>query len=170
VLRETGFIETTSLPGLTGPTGGEGQIGLLARKSYEEASVRAETTCKRRRRNHGLFSPIPREWVKCWFRDCAYLAPGAASPRRETVSSSMATTLLPCDRGRWKTGKQLVKDCQVSSPERIVYLWNLDAPTNGADMATNLDALLHLTPGARISCSRSKVAPGLGNAERSACR
>ena len=39
VLRETGFVETASLPGLIGPTGGEGQIGLLARKSYEEASV-----------------------------------------------------------------------------------------------------------------------------------
>src|SRR5450432_1453490 len=33
VLQETGFTETTSLPGLIGPTGGEGQIGLLARKS-----------------------------------------------------------------------------------------------------------------------------------------
>ena len=32
VLRETGFSETMSLPGLIGPTGGEGQIGLLARK------------------------------------------------------------------------------------------------------------------------------------------
>src|SRR5205823_4758112 len=29
VLRETGFGETASLPGLIGPTGGEGQIGLL---------------------------------------------------------------------------------------------------------------------------------------------
>ena len=42
VLRETGFAETASLPGLIGPTGGEGQIGLLARKSYEETSVPAE--------------------------------------------------------------------------------------------------------------------------------
>ena len=39
VLRETGFAETDSLPGLIGPTGGEGQIGLLARKSYEQISA-----------------------------------------------------------------------------------------------------------------------------------
>jgi acyl transferase domain-containing protein/NADPH:quinone reductase-like Zn-dependent oxidoreductase/SAM-dependent methyltransferase/acyl carrier protein len=40
VLRETGFSETASLPGLRGPRGGEGQIGLLARKrwSFESES------------------------------------------------------------------------------------------------------------------------------------
>ena len=38
-LREAGFNEVASLPGLIGPTGGEGQIGLLARKSYEDAPV-----------------------------------------------------------------------------------------------------------------------------------
>ena len=39
VLRETGFAETDSLPGLIGPIGGEGQIGLLARKSCEQISA-----------------------------------------------------------------------------------------------------------------------------------
>ena len=53
-----------------------------------------------------------------------------------------AFTLRPGTLEDWQ---QLVKDCQVSSPERIVYLWNLDAAKDGADMATNLDALLHLT-------------------------
>jgi SAM-dependent methyltransferase len=37
-LRESGFCETASLPGLIGPTGGEGQIGLLARKGGAEVS------------------------------------------------------------------------------------------------------------------------------------
>ena len=53
-----------------------------------------------------------------------------------------AFTLRPGTLEDWQ---QLVKDCRDSSPERIVYLWNLDAPINGADMVTNLDALLHLT-------------------------
>src|SRR6185503_2388538 len=35
-LTQAGFAETASLPGLIGPTGGEGQIGLLARKFYQE--------------------------------------------------------------------------------------------------------------------------------------
>ena len=39
VLQETGFAETTSLPGLIGPTGGESQVGLLARKSDAEESA-----------------------------------------------------------------------------------------------------------------------------------
>src|SRR5262249_36979814 len=42
VLQETGFVETASLPGLIGPTGGEGQIGLLARKSEKDASTMVE--------------------------------------------------------------------------------------------------------------------------------
>jgi hypothetical protein len=111
VLRETGFAETASLPGLIGPTGGEGQIGLLARKFYQEVAP-AETRLER---------PEEKSWLV--FADvsgvgdglvsrCANLAPGAASPRRETISSSMATTLLPCDRGTLEDWQKLVKDCQ----------------------------------------------------------
>jgi SAM-dependent methyltransferase len=42
VLREVGFAETVTLPGLTGPEG-EGQIGLLARKSWQSPAVTATT-------------------------------------------------------------------------------------------------------------------------------
>jgi SAM-dependent methyltransferase len=38
VMREAGFSETASLPGLQGPRGGEGQIGLLARKAWHEVA------------------------------------------------------------------------------------------------------------------------------------
>ncbi len=36
---EVGFAETTSLPGLHGPDGGEGQIGVLARKAGRDTSA-----------------------------------------------------------------------------------------------------------------------------------
>src|SRR6185295_14905625 len=36
VLKEVGFVEATSLPGLIGPSGGEGQIGLFARKAWQQ--------------------------------------------------------------------------------------------------------------------------------------
>ena len=36
LLREAGFSEAASLPGLIGPTGGEGQIGLFARKAWRQ--------------------------------------------------------------------------------------------------------------------------------------
>jgi SAM-dependent methyltransferase len=54
VLRETGFAEIASLPGLIGPTGGEGQIGLFARKSYEEIESSAESQC---------VAPEERSWL-----------------------------------------------------------------------------------------------------------
>ena len=88
---------------------------------------------------------MPREWVKGWFRDFANLAPDAASPRTGNhfeFDGNDAFTLRPGTLEDWQ---QLVKNCGDSSPERIVYLWNLDAPIDGADIATNLDALLHLT-------------------------
>ena len=62
---------------------------------------------------------------------------------------------LRCDRERWRIGSSSSQICADSAPERIVYLWGLDAQM--ADMASNLDALLHLTqalesaqPGAKL--------------------
>jgi NADPH:quinone reductase-like Zn-dependent oxidoreductase/SAM-dependent methyltransferase/acyl carrier protein len=143
VLRETGFAETASLPGLIGPTGGEGQIGLLARKFYQE--VAPETRLER---------PEEKSWLV--FADVSGVGDGLVSRLRELgarcrvatqgnhfeFDGNDAFTLRPGTLEDWQ---KLVKNCQGSSPERIVYLWNLDADMNGADMATNLDALLHLT-------------------------
>src|SRR6201999_334899 len=42
VLHDAGFGETASLPGLIGPTGGEGQMALLARKAWQPAAVEAK--------------------------------------------------------------------------------------------------------------------------------
>jgi NADPH:quinone reductase-like Zn-dependent oxidoreductase/SAM-dependent methyltransferase/acyl carrier protein len=145
MLRETGFVKTASLPGLIGPTGGEGQIGLLARKSYEEPSVRAETH---------LQAPEEKSWLV--FADASGVGEVLVSRLRGLgarcrvatqgnhfeFQGDDAFTLRPGTLEDWQ---QFVKECQVSLPERIVYLWNLDASINGADMATNLDALLHLT-------------------------
>jgi len=144
VLRETGFAETASLPGLIGPTGGEGQIGLLARKFYQEVAP-AETRLER---------PEEKSWLV--FADVSGVGDGLVSRLRELGArcrvatqgnhfesdGNDAFTLRPGTLEDWQ---KLVKNCQGSSPERIVYLWNLDADMNGADMATNLDALLHLT-------------------------
>jgi len=54
------------------------------------------------------FSPMSREWVKCWFRDFE-LAPGAASPRREPSSSMHRRFYLAT--GALEDWQQLVKDC-----------------------------------------------------------
>src|SRR4029077_15020933 len=70
VLRETGFAETASLPGLIGPTGGEGQIGLLARKFYQE--VAPETRLER---------PEEKSWLV--FADVSGVGDGLVSRLRE---------------------------------------------------------------------------------------
>jgi NADPH:quinone reductase-like Zn-dependent oxidoreductase/acyl carrier protein/SAM-dependent methyltransferase len=142
VLRETGFVETASLPGLIGPTGGEGQIGLLARKSYEEASVPAETH---------LQAPEEKSWLV--FADASGVGEVLVSRLRELggrcriarqgnhfeFDGNDAFTLRPGTLEDWQN---FVQSFAGSLPDRIVYLWNLD---DQMDMATNLDALLHLT-------------------------
>jgi len=142
VLREAGFVETTSLPGLTGPTGGEGQIGLLARKSYEEAAVPAETR---------LQAPEEKSWLV--FAEASGVGDELVSRLRVLgarcrvasqgnhfeFDGNDAFTLRPGTLEDWQN---LVDAYAGSLPDRIVYLWNLDGQM---DMATNLDALLHLT-------------------------
>jgi acyl transferase domain-containing protein/acyl carrier protein len=140
VLHETGFAETASLPGLIGPTGGEGQVGLLARKSYEEESVFSEAA-----------APDEKSWLV--FTDTSGVGDALISRLREfgarcrvvrrgeifESDGDDAFTLRPGTLEDWE---KLLASCADSFPERIVYLWNLE---DGAEMAANLDALLHLT-------------------------
>ena len=39
----------------------------------------------------------------------------------------MEPTHSPCGRKRSRIGNKLVEACAEETPERIVYLWNLDA-------------------------------------------
>ncbi len=140
VLQESGFAETDSLPGLIGPTGGESQVGLLARKAFETESITSETE-----------TPDEKSWLV--FNDTSGVGDALISRLRESGArcrvvgqgesfesdGNDAFTLRPGTLEDWE---KLITACADSLPERIVYLWNLD---EGADMAANLDALLHLT-------------------------
>jgi acyl transferase domain-containing protein/NADPH:quinone reductase-like Zn-dependent oxidoreductase/SAM-dependent methyltransferase/acyl carrier protein len=142
VLRETGFSETMSLPGLIGPTGGEGQIGLLARKSGQETATPIETAIE---------TPEEKSWLV--FADNSGLGEVLISRLRETgvrcrvarsgdhfeFDGSDAFTMRPETLEDW----QKLFDAE-KMPERIVYLWNLDAQIDDESMTSNLDALLHL--------------------------
>ena len=129
ILQETGFVETTSLPGLTGPTGGEGQIGLLARKSYEEASVAAETH---------LQAPEEKSWLV--FADASGVGEVLASrlrgtwrqvPRRHAgkpfrVRWRRRFYLATGDAGRLATARQglsglLTRAHRLSLESRCIY-------------------------------------------------
>jgi acyl transferase domain-containing protein/NADPH:quinone reductase-like Zn-dependent oxidoreductase/acyl carrier protein/SAM-dependent methyltransferase len=147
VLKEAGFGETASLPGLIGPTGGEGQVALLARKAWQKAGADSAAPVE---------VPAEKSWLI--FADAAGLgdhlaarlrAAGArcrmARPGDRFAAAADAFTLRAEMPEDWKA---LMKACATDTPiERIIYLWNLDAPAeigeDGALMGT--DALLHLS-------------------------
>jgi NADPH:quinone reductase-like Zn-dependent oxidoreductase/SAM-dependent methyltransferase/acyl carrier protein len=145
VLRETGFAETDSLPGLIGPIGGEGQIGLLARKSCEQIS--APTVDQ-------INASEEKSWVV--FSDASGLGDALVTQLRTfgatcrvvtqgdefKFDGNDAFTLRPGVLEDWH---KLVETCSSAAPERIVYFWSLDTAADGTNVASNLDALLHLT-------------------------
>jgi acyl transferase domain-containing protein/NADPH:quinone reductase-like Zn-dependent oxidoreductase/SAM-dependent methyltransferase/acyl carrier protein len=147
VLRETGFAETASLPGLLGPEG-EGQIGLLARKPWHDSapvtSAAPETLAEK-------------SWLV--FADTSGLGDRLASQLRTAgarcrvvrrghdfgTNETDTFTLCVEKAGDWK---QLLRECaEDAPPERLVYLWSLDALLPDSDWGTELmgtDALLRL--------------------------
>jgi acyl transferase domain-containing protein/NADPH:quinone reductase-like Zn-dependent oxidoreductase/SAM-dependent methyltransferase/acyl carrier protein/short-subunit dehydrogenase len=151
VLRDTGFAETASLPGLLGPEG-EGQIGLLARKSWHDSvaieSAPPETDAE---------MPPEKSWLI--FADASVLGDNLASQLRSagvrcrvarcgdrfSLDGTDEFTLRAEVLEDWK---QLLRHCADDAPpERLVYLWSLGAPrldTSAEAELMGTDALLHL--------------------------
>ncbi len=154
VLRDSGFSETASLPGLIGPTGGEGQIGLLARKAVAESSAAAETEAETLEEKSWLVFAGASELSDTVVRR---LRAAGARCRVARVGDDYefdgtdAFTLRP---GTFEDWQKLVKECAETLLERIVYFWNLDEKIGES---RSLDALLHFTnaleavrPGAKL--------------------
>jgi acyl transferase domain-containing protein/NADPH:quinone reductase-like Zn-dependent oxidoreductase/acyl carrier protein len=146
VLKESGFAESTSLAGLLGSTGGEGQIGLLARKAWTEIEMIP-----------WLVEPLEE---KSWliFADAGGLGDELAARLRSTGASCQMVTI---GEGFAATGpetftvrvevpedwQELLLACNQTTPlERIVYLWALDASSEveDGDTVMGTDGLLHL--------------------------
>jgi acyl transferase domain-containing protein/NADPH:quinone reductase-like Zn-dependent oxidoreductase/SAM-dependent methyltransferase/acyl carrier protein len=151
VLRETGFGETASLPGLLGPEG-EGQIGLLARKSRYDSAPAASPSAQ------ALFElPAHKSWLI--FADASGLGDELASRLHSAgvrcrvarrgdhfaVEGLDTFTLRAEVLDDWK---HLLNECANDAPpEHFVYLWSLDEPRTDATGDAALmgtDALLHL--------------------------
>jgi NADPH:quinone reductase-like Zn-dependent oxidoreductase/acyl carrier protein len=145
-MQEAGFSETASLPGLRGPRGGEGQIGLLARKAWHEVA--------------GVESPRPVETPA----EKSWLVFADASGVGDRLAGLLAATGVRCRVARrggqfalegvdaFTLRAEAPEDWQQlleawaddAPPERLVYLWSLDEPTGDAALM-GTDALLHLT-------------------------
>ncbi|MDP9205818.1 MAG: methyltransferase, partial [Gemmatimonadota bacterium] len=146
VMQEAGFSETASLPGLRGPRGGEGQIGLLARKAWHEVPVIESP--------RPVETPAEKSWV--------VFADGSGVGDR--LAGLLAATGVRCRVARrggqfalegvdaFTLRAEAPEDWQQlleawaddAPPERLVYLWSLDEPTGDAALM-GTDALLHLT-------------------------
>ncbi len=144
VLRESGFAETASVPGLIGPTGGEGQIGLLARKSSAQVDFDTDVIAS---------APEEKSWLV--FADTSGIGDVLAARLRDAGASCRVLrrserfeaepdgneiTLRSNAPEDWR---KLIEVCAEDVPERVIYLWSLDAQVG--ELAADLDALLHLT-------------------------
>ena len=142
VLRETGFSETTSLPGFMGPQG-EGQIAVLARKAWQAPTAPEPVVEAPPEKSWLIFADD--EGIGCSLAErlraagirCRTAFHGTAFAASEPDTFTLRAE-TPED---WH---QLFAACAGEAPpERIVYLWNLDARIDD-DAAIGTDALLHL--------------------------
>lgn len=120
VLRESGFTETASIGGLTGPLG-EGQIGLLGRKEWSTPVATSEE----------LPAPTEKHWLI--FAD----ETGVGAHLRSTLQRLGAESRLIHRADRPFHWEELLCAQPI---ERIVYLWGLDEQ----DDRMGTDTLLHL--------------------------
>ena len=141
-LRETGFAETASLPGLRCPHGDEGQIAVLARKAWspsEETSLTGE--------------PTERNWLI--FADesglgdqlAAHLHASGATcriARRGTEYAKSGDDSFTLRAEAPEDWTELFSALAATPPERLVWLWSLDEKVDGLPLL-GTDSLLHLT-------------------------
>ena len=172
-LQEAGFSETASLPGLIGPTAAKARSACSrARRGSDRAgapiatdgSAGGKIVAHFRRRSPVSGEQLGRATAR---RRCAL--PDRAPRRR--IRSRRSRHLHAPRRKRRKIGSSCSTACADDAPlERIVYLWNLDAPAEvGEDDALmGTDALLHLSQALEATHAGGKAAHRFGHARRAA--
>jgi acyl transferase domain-containing protein/NADPH:quinone reductase-like Zn-dependent oxidoreductase/acyl carrier protein/SAM-dependent methyltransferase len=146
VLQSVGFSETASLPGLIGPTGGEGQMALLARKPWQEAPANDDASVE---------TPHEKSWLV--FADASGLGDKIASrlraagarcrvARRAAEFAATGLDSFTLRAGAPEDWARLLNAVADMAPERIVYLWALDeTEVREDDTIMGAEALLHLS-------------------------
>lgn len=160
-LRESGFVETTSLPGLHGPEGGEGQIAVLARKGGLATPAGADLESKD--------VPVEQSWIV--FADESGLGGELASRiasfgarcrvvRKGTKFSSQggdSFTIRPGEPDDWR--HLFATITQDALPDRLVYLWSMDSKAEEREEGAlmGIDSLLHLTHALEATVSAARL-------------
>ena len=156
-LKEVGFAETASMPGLQGPEG-EGQVGILGRKAGQAAVAAV-----------AMEAPLETSWVI--FADEAGLGNEVAA--QVTAAGSRCRVVLRGDKFAAKDKdsftirdqapedwKQLFTALLAEAPpERFVYLWSLDEKTGTGDndALMGIDSLLQLTHALEETMAVAKI-------------
>jgi len=159
VLKESGFAEAISIPGLIGRSGGEGQVCLLARKAWKQpatTSFSLETPAEKSwlifADNTGLGEQLATQ-LRAAGAYCRVALPG----EKFAPQANDTFTLDPAIPGDWI---QLLETYTDEAPlERIVYLWPLNAATEvvEGDSLIGTDALLHLSQALESTHSGRKI-------------
>lgn len=155
LLREVGFAETASLPGLHGPDG-EGQFAALARKEWKEPAPTSLTVPTLEESSwvifadsSGLGAALAEKIVAAGAR-CRLVRKGKAFSH----SAPDAFTIRAEEPEDWtQLFAGLLKE---APPERFVYLWALDESVP-QDALMGTDALLHFTHGLEQNLAAAKL-------------
>jgi len=150
VLREVGFEETSSIPGLCGPQGGESQVAVLARKAWEAPSADDAVTTRK--------APEESSWVI--FADKT----GVGTDLAKTLQSAGAEcrivsrgdeldldgdtlTIRSEEEDDWKA--LFASWTGDDKPQRFVYCWAIDEEiaADDSDALFGTDDLLHFSHG-----------------------
>ncbi|MCX6872958.1 MAG: SDR family NAD(P)-dependent oxidoreductase [Verrucomicrobia bacterium] len=156
-LKEVGFAETISMPGLNGPEG-EGQIGILGRKGGHAVAATPAPD-----------APLEASWVV--FADEAGLGNEVAAQvtaagsrcrivrRGEQFAPMGADTFTVREQEPADWNQLFAALLDDAPPDRFVYLWSLDATTDTCnhDALMGIDALLHLTHALEKSMAVAKL-------------
>ncbi len=154
LLRETGFAETAGLSGMRRANGEEGQMGVLARKSFAPQAPAAEEPVVLAGNSWMVFADDAGSGQKL----AARLRSSGAQCRLVTRGDSYRATeekIALSSTGTEDWARLSAAHFADSPPERIVFLWSCDHAGAGAlnDATSEMLRLSHaldaLPPGAR---------------------
>ena len=169
VLQNAGFEETATLPGLLGPEGGEGQIGVMGRKAWDATApepvvkaVQKEEVEATDDSEEAEVVEVPAEpEVTSWvvFADKGGVGASLADDlrsegkqcrvvNRSSEYASKGKDIFEMDPGNPEDWTKLFESwTSDDQPQRFVYMWSMDEEIGNAaaDALMGTDDMLHFS-------------------------
>ncbi|MCF6312710.1 MAG: SDR family NAD(P)-dependent oxidoreductase [Verrucomicrobiales bacterium] len=164
VLENAGFDEVSTLPGLMGPEGGEGQIGVMGRKAWDgkapvQIAKKSEVTDEDTEEVEEVAEPEPvaSSWVILADQEGvgASLAETLRAEGKQCRLVTQAAEFAAKGDDAFEMNPESPEDwtklfeswSSDERPERFVYMWTIDEKIaeDGSDALIGTDALLHFS-------------------------